>query len=239
MWRIITSLIFLLFSQTLCAESGLVVISSNYSQIERGEIVHVGQIIVLPADKSLRLISASGNVFDLQGPFEGKIEVNSTHGNDSTLESVSRLVKNSKATDYTLATFRGGLTASLEKRQDIWGVDIRKPGNYCVRSDRPVYLWWPQASPGDQVTLTDKSSSRSIVMEWPNDRKYALWPEEIGINDHSTFSAKSDQIIDSAEFRILSLPDELADEMEVVAWMSDHQCRNQAIRLLGAILAKD
>lgn len=239
MWRVTISLIFLLFSQTLCAESGLVVISSNYSQVERGDIIHVGQIIELPANKSLRLISASGNVFDLQGPYEGTIELSSTRGNDSILKSVSRLVKDSKATDYTLATFRGGSIASLENRHDIWGVDIRKPGNYCVRPNRPVYLWWPQASPGEQITLTDQGSSRSIVLEWPYDKKYALWPEEIGINDHSTFTAKSDQIVHFAEFRVLSLPKELTENMEVVAWMSDHQCRNQAVRLLGAIMSKN
>ncbi len=239
MWRLASSLALLLFSQILCAESGLVVISSNYSKMDRGDLVKLGQIIKLPANKSLRLISASGNVFELRGPYEGKIDLNTTPGNDSILKSVSMLVKSSNATDYSIATFRGGSAASYEQRYDIWGIHISKPGNYCVRSDLPVYLWWPRARPGEQVTITGPAGSKSIVVKGSNRKKYALWPDEIGINDRSIYSVKSDQMEDTAEFKVLLLPAGLTQDMEVVAWMSDHQCRNQAVRLLSAILARN
>ena len=239
MYRILIALLLLSASQILAAGNGLVVISSNHAAIERGDIIAVGQVIELPAGKSLRLISAAGNVFDVQGPYQGVIEIERDGADETVLKSVSRLVKDSKATDFTLATFRGRTLASLAERHDIWGIDIRKSGNFCLRASSPVYLWWPQASRYEQVTLTNLDSAQEVQVKWPSGKKRAPWPEAMALDLSSVYSAKSDQTLSPNEIKLIRLPADIDDSMAVVAWMSDHNCRNQAVRLLGAILQQE
>jgi hypothetical protein len=238
MRKIIAAVILLLLNGPSGAENGLVAITSSHPTIEKGAIIKRTQVIELHSGESLKLLSAAGKVFQLQGPYNGVIKLDSKSNNDSTLKSVSELLKNTKSTDFTLAIFRNTSVATPGYRPDIWGVDIRKSGRYCLRTDLPIYLWWPQASSGALITLADTTNSQSVEMEWPAREKYTKWPEVLPVDDRVIYSVKNNKSPGVSEFVIEPLPTKLKSDMEFVAWMSDHDCRKQAIRLLGEIISK-
>lgn len=238
MRKIMAAVILLLLHGPSGAENGLVVITSTHPGIEKGAIIKPTQVIKLDSGESLKLLSAAGKVYLLQGPYNGIVKPGTKSDSDSTLKSVSELLKNTKSTDFTLAIFRNTSVAMPEYRPDIWGVDIRKSGKYCLRSDLPVHLWWPQASSGALVTLTDTINSRSVEIEWPARKKFAQWPELLPVDDQVTYSVKNNQSPTVSKFQIKPMPTKLKSDMEFVAWMSDHDCRKQATRLLGEIISK-
>jgi hypothetical protein len=236
MRRLIVAVILLILNGPLGAENGLVVISSAHSTIKKGAIIKSTQTIELQSGESLKLLSSTGGIIQVQGPYSGAIAFESKASDGSVLKSVSELVKNSKSTDFTLAIFRNSSVTTPTYRPDIWGIDIRKSGKYCLRPNLPIYLWWPQALPGDLITLTDTTNSQSIELEWPEWKKYTAWPEILSVDDRVIYSVRNTEVALFTEFKIQLLPTDLKDDMEQIAWMSDHDCKKQAIRLLGTIV---
>jgi hypothetical protein len=238
MGRIMAVVILLLLHGPSGAETGLVVITSTHSTIEKGAIIKPTQVIKLESGESLKLLSAAGKVYLLQGPYNGIVKPGTKSDNDSTLKSVSELLKNSKSTDFTLAIFRNASAATPEYRPDIWGVDIRESGKYCLRPDLPIYLWWPNATSGALITLTDTTNSRSVEMVWPTRQNHTKWPEVLTVNEMVVYSVENNKSTGGSEFEIQLLPANLKSEMEFVARMSDRSCMRQAKRLLGEIINK-
>lgn len=236
MRRFIVAVVLLLLNGQLNAEDGLVVISSSHPDIKKGEIINSTQTIELQSGESLKLLSSAGGIIQVQGPYSGAIAFESKASDSSVLESVSELVKNSKSTDFTLAIFRNASVTTPTYRPDIWGIDIRKSGNYCLRPDKPIHLWWPQALPGELITLTNTTTSESIEMEWPDRKKYTTWPDLLLVNDRVTYSVTNNGIALQSELKLQLLPTDLKDDMGRIAWMSEQDCTKQAIRLLGTIV---
>ncbi len=73
-------------------------------------------------------------------------------------------------------------------------------------------------------------------MEWPDRKNYATWPKILPVNDRVIYSVKYNRAALSSEFEIQFLPADLEDDMGQIAWMSDHNCKKQATRLLGTIV---
>jgi len=236
MRKLLAAVMLLLLSGTLGAETGLVVITAIHTTIIKGAIIKPTQTIELQSGESLKLLSSTGGIIQLQGPYSGAIVFDAKASDSSVLESVSELVKNSKSTDFTLAIFRNSSVTTPTYRPDIWGIDIRKSGKYCLRPNLPVHLWWPQASQGELITLTDTTNSRSIEMEWPDRKNYSTWPNTLSLNKRASYSVKNKRSALSSEFEIQFLPADLEDDMGQIAWMSDHNCKKQATRLLGTIV---
>lgn len=237
MRKIVVAVILLLSSVALVgAENGLVVISSIHSTIKKGAIIKSTQTIELQSGESLKLLSSTGGIIQVQGPYSGAIAFESKASDGSVLKSVSELVKNSKSTDFTLAIFRNSSVTTPTYRPDIWGIDIRRSGKYCLRPNLPIHLWWPQASPGQMITLTDTTNSQSIEIKWPDRKNYTTWPEILSVNDRVIYSVKDTEESFFSEFKIQLLPTDLKNDMEQIAWLSDHDCKKQAIRLLGTIV---
>jgi hypothetical protein len=233
----ILTIIVLLSNPILAAESGLVVIASSHPDFQKGMIIDHTQTFKLESGESIKLVSSAGKVTLLQGPYSGTIIFDSKPDDNSVLQSVSDLVKGSQSTDFTLAIFRNSSVPALTDRLDIWGVDIRESGSYCVRESQPVYLWWPRPVDEASVILSRLSNALSTEIKWPGKIKYVAWPETIPLNDKADYSIVSDAASQEITVEVSLIPANIESEMEIVAWMSDRDCRKQATRLLGKLLS--
>lgn len=238
--RYVIVFLVLFFPGAIVAGSdGLVVIVSNHPDLPAGAIVEKTMFIDMSQGESIKLVSSSGQVVRLQGPYSGKVVVDSQQKDRSLLESVSGLVKDSKPTDFTLAVFRKPPSSKIEARLDIWGIDIRKPATYCVRSDQPVYLWWPRSLPDKEVTVSSSLDSKKVRFEWPANKTYHLWPETVDLNEQVEYSIEGDPGVPTGNFDIRIMPENIESKMEQVAWMANRNCETQATRLLSAVLSGD
>ena len=233
----ILAITILFFNQSLAAETGLVVIASNHSDFQKGKIIDHTQTFNLKSGDSIKLVSSSGKVTLLQGPYSGTINFASKADDDEVLRSVSELVKGSQPTDFALAIFRGSATKVLTDRLDIWGVDIRESGSYCVRKSHPVYLWWPRPVAETSVLLSRVSSGLSTEIKWPAKEKYVGWPDTVPLKDKAEYSLVNDATSQVTNVNVFLIPADIKTDMGIVAWMSDRDCTKQATRLLGKLLS--
>jgi len=226
----------LLATSTLAAAGGLVVISSTLDSFGQGAIVEASQSIKLGANQSLKLLSSSGQVIDLIGPYNGTIDSSGEKGDSGLLDSLARVVTSADSQDLTLGVFRNIPSAKKQVRGDIWGVEVGKTGHYCVPSESPIILWWPDAVEGIAVTITDTSNSASFEVQWTGRSKEILWPEHATFLEGNLYTSQNELSDVSREFTVSRIPVALGNEIEQIVWMSEHNCAVQAIRLLGELI---
>ncbi len=231
---LVVGLVFVVGS--LYAASGYVIISSTTDKLNRGTVIGESQSILLKADQTLKLLSLSGKVIELVGPYHGPIESDGGVSDDGLLESLSKVVKSASSTDLTLAVFRNKSLAEEPIRGDIWGVEIGKSGNFCVPSESPVILWWPDPVQGVAVTITDVTNSKSFVLQWSSRRKESFWPKTAAVLEASPYTSKIELSNKSREFTLSRIPGDLRNDIERIVWMAKQHCETQAIRLLGKVI---
>ena len=232
--RKIILLLMLLFGVVrLCAAEGYVVIESNHGDIVKGAIIQTTMVIELTENESIVLISSKGRVTRLHGPYTGTLKVQSEKDNPGLLELLSELVSESKQSDFTPAYFRGSSSKEVADRPDLWGVDLRRSGKYCVRPDLPIYLWWPQAKTGTKITFSSSSESQKVEIKFPDRKSFAAWPEKLLIDHNATYTVQNNRLSQPTEFTIQILPDTIEGDIERIAWMFNHNCKKQAIKVLS------
>ncbi len=218
------------------ASSGFVVIWSTGETLARGKIVSPSQTFSLQAGQSLKLLSSTGQIVELTGPFNGDIESGNLAGDSDLLEPLSSFLKSADDADLALAVFRDLSFADNSVRGDLWGVEVGRPGNFCIRSDLPVVLWWPDAVKGTSVALADTVNSNAARVNWENRNKQNPWPENLPIFEDHVYTSNIDISSHVHEFTVSRVPDELSSDVERVVWLSEHACRKQALRLLGEMV---
>ena len=226
----------LIANSTLAAAGGLVVISSTLDSFGQGAIVEASQSIELGENQSLKLLSSSGKVINLIGPYDGPIDSSSEKGDSGLLDSLARVVTSADSQDLTLGVYRNISSAKNQVRGDIWGVEVGKAGNYCVPSESPIILWWPDAVEGIAVTITDTSNSASFEVQWTGRSKEILWPEHATFLEGNLYTTQNELSDMSREFTVSRIPVALGDEIEQIVWISENKCAAQAKRLLGEII---
>lgn len=221
---------------TISSQAGeLVVIASSDPSITAGAVIDGAQPLSVAADASVTLVSSSGRTIQLTGPYFGAPDTSASTPGSGLVNSLSRLVAEEKKSAGTLAVFPNTLKASLESRPDLWGVDIARGGRYCVRLNQPVMLWWGDASSGAVVTLTDgNDASRSARIEWPQKKRHMAWPREIPITDGAIYVARFWWGGDGERLTTVIMPP-LSSDAHHAAWMADHGCTRQALKILDAM----
>jgi hypothetical protein len=216
----------------------LVVIASSDPSIEVGVIIDGSRPISVAANASVILVSSDGRTIKLFGPYNGAPDTSASSSDSRLVDSLSRLITKEASSPTTLAVFRGGFKQAPADRPDIWGIDIARAAKYCLRPDRPVMLWWAAARSGAVVTFSSPDdSSRSARIRWPQGKRHSAWPKELALTDGATYVARF-WSEDSGEQLITVLMPDLGTDAHRAAWMAEHGCTRQALKVLDA-MSKD
>ena len=221
----------------LHADTGFVVIASIESAIPKGAMLERSQAIDLNSGASLTLLSAQGKVIQLKGPYNGTVDSDVSEGDVDILRSISKLVKYSKNEDLSLAAFRNISFNVRSNLPEIWGIDIDQPGQYCMREDIALNLWWPDAFKGAVITLTNNKTQQQKKFRWATKNRYFEWPVDFNKNhDDTTYTVKNNVANWETEFNLTTLPLTLARDMDRIVWMFENSCQSQALRLLKEVI---
>jgi hypothetical protein len=184
----------LLCSCSLQATSGYVVIASTAASIKLGAMIGDGESVELGVTQKLKLISAGGRLVSLIGPYEGEIKASLEENisKQGLLTSLAKLVEAAHTSELTMAVSRNTQYGGEKPRGDIWGADISEPGNYCIRADQRLLIWWSDAVVGASIRLENETLSETLDMRWKSRGNQRWWPREISINDNNAYSATID-----------------------------------------------
>lgn len=215
----------------------LVVIASSDPTVEIGAVIDGGQSMSVAADTSVVLISSAGRTITLSGPYRGAPDASGSSAESRLVDSLSRLITQDAESSGKLAAFRGGSKQAPEDRPDIWGIDIAHAGTYCLRPDRKAMLWWDAARAGAVVSISGPGGAPGIRIRWPSAKRHLAWPKALALGDHATYLARF-RSVDAGEALKTRLMPDLDTDAHRAAWMAEHGCDQQALKVLEA-MARD
>lgn len=213
----------------------VVVIASSDPSVEVGAVMDGSRPFTLAAAASVVLVSSQGRTIKLSGPYHGAPDPSPSRADGRLVESLSRLIAREASSPTTLAVFRGAVRHAPADRPDIWGIDIARAGNYCLRPDRPTTLWWAAARSGAIVTLSSRGAEAgSVRLRWPEGKRHLSWPRELILTDGAEFVARFWSGDDGEQLVTVLMPG-LDTDAHRAAWMANHGCTRQALEVLDAM----
>lgn len=217
----------------------LVVIASSDPTFEVGIVMDGSRPINVAANASMVLVSSDGRTIRLSGPYNGAPDTSGSSSDSRLVDSLSRLITKKASSPTTLAVFRGGFKRPPADRPDIWGIDIARAGKYCLRLDRPAMLWWAAARSGIDVTFSSTGdNSRHAQISWPPGKRHMAWPKALRLSDGATYVARF-WPEDTGEQLVTVLMPDLNTDAHRAAWMAEHGCTRQALKILDAMGEKE
>ncbi|MFT5894917.1 MAG: hypothetical protein ACI8VW_001790 [bacterium] len=138
-----------------------------------------------------------------------------------------------------MAVSRNTQYGGEKPRGDIWGADISEQGNYCIRADQRLLIWWADAVVGASINLRNENLLETLDFRWKNRGHQRGWPSEILLNDNNAYSATIDLSDETVKFSLSMIPLELDSDAARLVWMSDHGCNRQSLQLQGYLISSE
>jgi hypothetical protein len=207
--------------------------------LKAGATVTSGQSLTLSSDARATLLSRSGKVIRLKGPYNGPIE--STAGSGGSLSAVTALLVNDQAPSRRIGATRGaGLTlgaASASSLADPWIIDASRSGVACARATGAT-LWRRNAT-----------STAGIIIAVEDGRRHSIvWParqHRVTIEADRLSGARSLEVTDGRTKAAVAMHVEPAESGAIASpgmalhWMAAKGCKGQAMRLIRKLHGRD
>ena len=212
----------------------LVVVEAAGSDLEPGTVVDAAEPIRLAGGASVQLMSASGEIIALSGPFEGPPTDGKAGGaaaDTGLVAAVSGLLRPDE-TSAVPGAFRSG-AAGGEPPPEIWLIDPETGGPHCLPAAAPAALW--RAEGAEEAVLEILGDDGDAMLFWEADETVADWPEGLPLVDGALYELNWEESLESAEITLRLLPAGTPPDASGLAALIDHGCRRQAVALLGQL----
>ncbi len=201
-----------------------------------GEILTGANALTLREGESLVMVDGGGAKVKISGPFEGALADAIAAG----IETRSAVAAENGGGDWNLVatlanlfsdagstTFRsfGGAKATLP---DPWLIDIARDGVHCVDASGTPKLWRGPKDGNETATLRNEPTAQEAKVDWTGTADAAAWPIEVSIEDGVQYSIQTQNASLPTLVELRSVPGGLPTRMHAAAWMSDHDCKEQA-----------
>ena len=213
----------------------VVIVESDVDGLTRGSVIEGTRTVTLVPDSRVVLITASGRTVVLEGPYEGAIEPAAPSAEGTLVDSLSRLLREPGGDAETLAVARKYPGAEPAGRADVWGIHIATTDVYCVRADHPPVLWWPGGRVGAVVVLEETTGRTRVRLRWPEGKRQQPWPERLPVIEDGSYVAMFREGDPGERFTLRYMPRGLVTDAHRAAWMAEHGCTRQALRVLAAV----
>jgi len=219
-------------SLTAVAED-YIVFSATGVDYTPGTMLVDDHVITLEEGQSLTLVSASGNFFDIDGPYSAVPAVDGTDAEKGVSDALKKLIAPKDAHEGDLGVTRSA-TDVLSFSQtygwlpEPWILDVTKQGNQCVEKGRTVVLW---KNDGEEVAFAlAADGDYQVKTTWPAEVNKISAPENMPINDGQKYTFDVDGA--AAEVTLHVIPAGLAPVPQA-AWLDKVGCTAQAVAVLN------
>ena len=235
------------------AANQFVVIASNTNnnQVPAGKAFSGDQSLSLVAGESVTLISQSGQVLNLQGPFSGAINKNNNGQKapdnnqedaknwPSTLTKITKLVTKDSNRTAVIGASRNAIPVpggTPDTTDDYWFMNVDSSGDRCVRT-KDVMLWRDSPTKAIKIELRSQTAKRAGLM-WGLHKFQMPLPSEF-IKDGILVVMKIDQ--QPRRFNMHVLPEWIDEKKlgKVLLWMVNRNCTRQSQRLINTLQAEN
>jgi len=222
------------------ADDIVIVRSTETETLSAGQILDSQTPLVLPENAELTLVSETGDVLSLKGPYQGLIKMpnsNSAFADPNLISTLSSLVRG----DYEPLEKTALRAKSHEIPQSIWQVNLsNNKRHYCVKMAESVLLWRPknESKSASRLVIKHKNSGQHVQTMWPAHQSTLVWPKNLPIVYGDTYTVELKNLRGGSSFKKLvlyQLPPNLPTNSHKVVWMAGRGCIPQANRLLASL----
>lgn len=222
----ITSLLTLL--PATAARADMVVIKASGPGVTLGQVVPVGAALTLPANSRATLVASDGRSVSLKGPFSGVVEeAKAAGGEHKTISTLAALLAANGTDSSSLLALRDG-----SSQRSPYSIDPEAKVHCQVSFEQPV-LERDMGSSKDNLTISAATGAKASLV-WPDFETTLNWPKSVPLQDGdyvirlASMSVPLPLIVHAVPADVKGLP-------AIAAWMSEHGCAKQAIRVLTGI----
>ncbi len=213
-----------------------VVIASDVSTIQEGNIIDGEAPLVVPEGKSVTLVAEDGTAVTLKGPFNGvpAPEGGDTSGDRALLTALKGLFGlGSRESSTSIGGVRGAGPARTQP--DPWLIDISRSGHQCVLTGGLATLWRADTRETTNVTLRNNRTGAKASTDWPSGAATLDWPTGIALEDGASYMARVQEFLGARKLILHLVPGDLPTDAHRVAWMAERGCTEQARLLLARV----
>lgn len=214
----------------------VVVAATGDTALPPGTKLDPGQMISLPEGARLTLLTQSGIMEVIDGPFEGVPDLDAGARSDGTVdaqwsaalalvgfpESRSDVMGASRSTD-----------GAFRVPPSIWHISIDSAGPRCTRPGT-VQLWRQEAERDSTVSVRSEVG-RLTDVDWPAGEPILALPAEFAAPGRMIVSVDGDL----RDLTLAVAPDDLVTQPpgQVLSWLLSHECKRQALTLIERVHA--
>jgi hypothetical protein len=218
-----------------------VVIDSSVPALQVGATLAAGAPLDLPDKTRLVLVSASGQVLTVNGPYRGPPPAasgGSPPGSGDVLKVIPTLLGNSDSRQ-SAGVVRGTdwRAAAANSLGDVTAIDATDGGDACLFDARSAELVHNPSNAGP-MKIQSMSNGTAATVKWDSGALRQPWPASLPLADGDTFlfEGSGDNATAMATIHLLPAAP-AASDVARAAQMARAGCDDQA-RLLLAVIAK-
>ncbi|MBT5809408.1 MAG: hypothetical protein HOI19_03495, partial [Rhodospirillaceae bacterium] len=209
----------------------LLITASTIPGFDPGMIIEGSQSVSVSKGHKLSLISPTGKVVNITGPYDGVLDPSVSDKNKSKLLTALSILVSGDGKDSTqLGAIRDAASA---RGRDPFRIDVTASGAQCAIEGKPVTLWMPRGEPLEKIWLERKGSSDAAVVRWPAGESEQPWPKSLAVNDGATYQLLLQPAKKETELLLRVIPAGVAGNKALLAAaMGERGCDSQAIAVL-------
>ncbi len=200
----------------------MVVTKSTVPGIDPGTIIDGASTMTLKKNHKLTLMSATGKIVTLVGPYTGVVDgAPPSAKDDKVMNALSTLVSGHGRDSSQLGATR---TTADRRGKQVWGVEVDATGNQCVLAGQSPTLWQSKAA-GAPVEL-QLSGGPAVSVRWPNAEVVTSWPRSVPVKDGAEYR------LGTGTFTLHVIPAGVSNPAEQAAVLFEKGCEAQALALM-------
>ncbi|MBF0194303.1 MAG: hypothetical protein HQL71_07070 [Magnetococcales bacterium] len=229
----------LLLSSTAIADN-LIVYSAKGIQLKSGAIISSTQDLTLQNGQELSLISPTGKMIRLVGPFSGMPMSSSDDKNKKSVkEALLNLLSDSGEGEESFGITRSTddvfrLASRPAPLPSPWVLDVTKDGPYCYREGDKVIFWRSNKAEASKISINILEHTWKAKAVWSQGKSHLASPPAMPVIDGAVYQITLNQ--KSAKGSLNVVPDSLQSKLAQAAWLKEKGCVPQFKTLVHSFL---
>lgn len=211
------------------AAVSLVVVEGRGVKLTPGQTVDGSQPLTLLEGQQVSLISPTGKMIKLRGPY------NEPPVKDETAEKVDvGAAMQALLTQKVARADRAGVVRGQQNQvvpPEPWLLDVTHPGTRCLPANSRITFWRPQGGVDEELVTTPSDRSWRAKAIWPANEDRLMLPPTVPLDARASYVVKLGK--KEVTVTLLTLPAALSNDAMRAAWMMEKGCDSQALALLS------
>ena len=207
----------------------LVVVKAEGASLHAGDVIPGNQTLRLDAGQKASLITPSGKIIRLSGPYDQAPLPDGTGDDPTAIGSLKSMVK-----ERTTNTVSLGITrASETELPEPWVIDVGSSGERCVVEGQQLVLWRPDGQAQLPLTLLMKNGAWRANAVWPAGKQKLKAPSDLALADGDVLTVQFEK--GAASITAMTVPASLTTDAMRLAWLLEKGCMPQATALASRL----